>query len=533
MNKTLRRGIILIYVSLSLRTLFLVFGMQRILNVTHSKDFPLENAGFFMIGVAGIILLFRINDCYGKRIELFLQKKHRLILLVSLGGLLVWQLYSCYGGYFLSEWDAGVIRETVRIQFNREYAYLDNGYFSWWPNNMFLVWIFTTVLRFATSVGYSNWKFSLVVFQCVIDVVSIWLVYRVTIELTKNQRVAFLTYAVAFLFVGVSPWFIVAYSDATGIALPILIIRLYQLSMDSEKRVAKTLWSIALGFVSVAGYFIKPQILIAFIAVVLTEICCLIGGKYKRRLVDFSTKAMCYAAGMITFVMLYNNLILPELHFQINSDTTFGWQYYFMMGLNASVDGAWSADDYNFTQAYPTNAERNEANLQEAKRRIKEMGIGGLFQHLCRKQLVNYGDGTFAWNVEGKSFAGDPEWAQNRISSFIRSLIKPEGENYIWFISSKQLIWVMVLFFLLFVFAYPRGTLTYSGDKSIMVMVMSVIGLTVFELLFEARARYLFCYAPLYVILSGWGLRNVYCNIRYCFRNFAAPENEDEAGYSR
>lgn len=524
MNKTLRRIIFGIYVLLFLWTLFLVFGMQHVLNVTHAKNFPLENSGFFIIGVIGIVFLFRINSRYGKQIESFLQKKHRLILLLSLGVFLAWQLYSCYGGFFLSEWDAGVIRETVRVQYNRDYLDLNNVYFSWYPNNILLVWIFTGVVRFAALIGYMNWKFSLVVFQCLIDIASAWLVYRVTIDLTKNQRVAFLAYTTDILLVGLSPWFIVAYSDATGILFPVLIIRLYQLSLNSEKQVVKALWSIILGLVSLAGYFIKPHILIAFIAVILAEIFSLFGKKYKERLHTCGIRIVCYTVGMISFFISYNYSILPSLHFQINPDTTFGWQHYLMMGLNSSTDGAWSADDYNFTLSFLTNNERNEANIQEANRRIKEMGIGGLFQHLCRKQLVNYGDGTFAWNTEGKSFAGDPEWAHNRISEFIRSLIKPEGGKYNWFIASKQLIWVMVLFFQLFVFACPRGTWPYDGDKTITVLIMSVIGLTIFNLLFEARARYLFCYAPLFVILFGCGVRNAYCLFRYYFRRSCIAE---------
>ncbi len=521
MNKTFRWIVVRIYVLMFLWTLFLVFGMQHVFNFTHSKTFPLENAGFFIIGVAGIVLLFQINTHYGKQIESFLQKNHRLILLISLGVFLAWQIYACYGGYFLSEWDTGVIRETVRLQVNRDYAYLDNGYFSMYPNNMLLVWIFTGVVRLAAFVGYMNWKFSLVVFQCLIDAVSMWLVYRVTIDLTNNQRTAFLTYSTAVLLVGISPWFIVAYSDATGILFPVLIIRLYQLSLKSEKNAAKALWSIILGFVSLAGFFIKPQILIAFIAVILAEVFCLFGKGHRRRLSGFSIRTMCYAAGIIIFFVSYNYMILPALHFQRDADKAFGWQHYLMMGLNNSTDGAWSEDDYYYTQTFSTNNERNEANIQEAKRRIKEMGIGGLLQHLCRKQLVNYGDGTFAWNVEGKSFSGDPEWAQNRISDFIRSHIKPEGKNYSWFIASKQLIWVMVLFFQLFVFVHSKGTRLYDGDSStiIITLAMSIIGLTIFNLLFEARARYLFCYAPLFVILFGCGVRNVYRLICYSFRH--------------
>ena len=224
---------------------------------------------------------------------------------------------------------------------------------------------------------------------------------------------------------------------------------------------------------------------------------------------DFIIRVLCYAIGIMAFFVLYNNIVIPTLHFQRDTDSTIGWQHYFMMGLNVSRDGVYSDEDYVFTKSFSTNEERNEANLQEAKKRIKELGIGGLFQHLSRKQLVNYGDGTFAWNVEGNSFAGDPEWAYNGISDFVRSFIKPDGINYNWFISFKQLIWIMVLFLLLFVFVYPRRMSSY-GDNCIIVLAMSIIGLTIFELLFEARARYLFCYAPLFVILSGWGLRNIY-----------------------
>ena len=40
----------------------------------------------------------------------------------------------------------------------------------------------------------------------------------------------------------------------------------------------------------------------------------------------------------------------------------------------------------------------------------------------------------------------------------------------------------------------------------LLVMMLSVIGLTAFELIFEARARYLFTYAPVYILLGIGGL---------------------------
>lgn len=40
--------------------------------------------------------------------------------------------------------------------------------------------------------------------------------------------------------------------------------------------------------------------------------------------------------------------------------------------------------------------------------------------------------------------------------------------------------------------------------------MLSLVGLTLFELIFEARARYLYCYVPLYLLFGSWGLEQFY-----------------------
>ena len=39
--------------------------------------------------------------------------------------------------------------------------------------------------------------------------------------------------------------------------------------------------------------------------------------------------------------------------------------------------------------------------------------------------------------------------------------------------------------------------------------MLAVIGLTLFELLFEARARYIYIYVPIYCILASIGFENI------------------------
>ena len=46
-------------------------------------------------------------------------------------------------------------------------------------------------------------------------------------------------------------------------------------------------------------------------------------------------------------------------------------------------------------------------------------------------------------------------------------------------------------------------------NEAVLVIALSIIGLTMFETLFEPRARYFYIYVPFYVILAPIGLRNV------------------------
>lgn len=509
MNKTLKTLIYGIYGIGFAGTLFLMLGVQRIWNVYTSKSFKFENAGYLLIGFVVIFVLLLLNRKFGRQIETFLEKRSKLLLAASLAFLLIWQLYTCYGGYFVSGWDAGAVLANVQVEYLHDYAQLNSAYFSQYPNNLFLVWLFTQVAVVADFFGLHNIDYELVSFQCVLDVMTMYLVYVIARDFTHSTKTTWLAYAIAYLFVGISPWFIVAYSDATGVIFPVLSIRLYQLALQAKRGRSKLGLSALLGLWAALGYFIKPQTVIVVIALVLVEALRIIGPDFKKRAAAFISKLAFCCLGIMISAAVVTGLAIPSLHFQTNSELAVGWQHFLMMGLNDSTDGVFSADDVGYTMSFATAEERNAGNLAEAQQRIKDFGPKGMLRHLCRKQLVNYGDGTFAWAVEGGSFMGNPEWAQNLSSDFIRSFILPGGANYDTFLSMKQLMWVLIVFFQLFVIFYKRKDLLENGESTLLVMMVAIIGLTLFELMFEARARYLFCYAPIYALLAAWGMRNL------------------------
>ena len=68
--------------------------------------------------------------------------------------------------------------------------------------------------------------------------------------------------------------------------------------------------------------------------------------------------------------------------------------------------------------------------------------------------------------------------------------------------NSELAIWLAVLFL-------GTGGIFYKNKKELTIVMLAIIGLTIFELIFEARARYLYTYVPLYIILAAAGVQKI------------------------
>ena len=510
MCNKLQKIIISLYRLIFVWTLILLLGFQSRFNVYKSKNFPMENTVYLLLGICFIGLLISIYKKHRTKITRIINKNAYIIVFISLIILFFFQLYICYGGYFKSKWDAGIIENTAYYEYSNDFSKIDNSYFSWYPNNKLIVWLYAKIIMFSSLISITNWEYALVCFQCCIDAVTMYLIYKVSLNLTKHQTTALFTFFSGCAFIGISPWFIVAYSDATSFFLPILLIRLYQISNNTNKKSIQYIILSLIGFLTFFSYNIKPQIIICFIAILLVDLLSINYHQFRKKAAVFTKKILFYSMGIILCFCIYTYAIVPSLHIISNPDTVTGWQHYLMMGMNNENDGEFSSHDVEYTRSFETNEERNYMDLMKAEERIKKMGVVGLIRHLCRKQIANYGDGTFAWNVEAGGITPDsPKWAKNGSSTIVRSLIRHDGTHYGVFISIKQIMWLIVILSQLFIFTSSRKQ-SLNEDKSIMCMIISIIGLTVFELIFEARSRYFLCFSPLFVVLSGCAMRNVY-----------------------
>ena len=131
---------------------------------------------------------------------------------------------------------------------------------------------------------------------------------------------------------------------------------------------------------------------------------------------------------------------------------------------------------------------------------------GTFFDHLKKKTLVNYADGTFAWE-ELAYPASVVEEKDGVISPLLRSIIWADGSRHSAFAVMLHSIWMGVLALCVLALPAYHESKKHKSECTLAAMMLALIGITLFETIFEARARYLFIYAPVYLTVGMMGLR--------------------------
>lgn len=417
----------------------------------------------------------------------------------------VLQIYVMYNIFFETGWDAGikVIPAAERIALNGDLEFLKDPYFSTYPNNLLLITIFAAVLKINYHFGVfleDYYLMAIVILNCMISTVSAYLIYKTGKKLL-GEEYAFWGWLLGTCMLVFSPWNVICYSDPMALFFPVLIFWIY--FREEMSPVKKYSLIFLLGYI---GISIKPQVGIAVIAIV-----CIQAVKHVR---EFREKTFLKRMLKITVISLTAILVLSKLldtvykleGFEIDREKSFGIGHYLMMGLNKESMGQFSDDDVAFSEQFLTREERNKADLREAGKRIKELGAGKLVKHLSRKLLITYGSGTFAWGREGNFYMEYKREPNLQAAVRLRSLYYSDGSKYWLFSGAEQILWFMVLMLVYIKIIFGVWNRKREEDPC-QVLVLALTGLMLFELLFEARARYLYAYVPVYILAAMSGLK--------------------------
>ena len=432
--------------------------------------------------------------------------------------------------WFYSGWD---VQEITNM------GTPSRNYFSAYPNQIFLTGVFRMLAGLAGCIGIHPAYLFLLMCSSLCVNLSIALTALSAYKLMRPAY-AYVVLFVAIMLIGYNPWFLIPYSDT--FAMPFVIAPFFVM-LHCHSRFARAFFVV---FFVLIGMFIKPTVLFAGVSigfVALTHLRTtaqvrtprsslntrnprgallasgrrMFAGVLPQSSLLSKLMAVCLAAclaagGAYTIKMRVCASIVPGL-VSLDTNRVFGATHFLMMGTNPVSFGTFSQDDVDRSFTCPNVAARTAMNVHVWKTRVAELGSSGYLVLLARKSLSNYMDGTFGWNGEGcfvmevkGTCAGILDWfgISNAAYHPEKSIIEP-------FSYLSQLVWFITLFGVMLCPYNRRGlpVLVSRAQDSTTSMMIALVMLSVFLMIFECRARYLFLYAPLFVLLATCGFAHL------------------------
>lgn len=400
-------------------------------------------------------------------------------------------------------WDIMVVREYARMA-GTKVALGYDSYLSIYSNNIPVTYLLGKLYEMAERIpGYPYISdFIWLQVNCILVSVGGYFSCLTVKKLTDRVMPVVVTFFLYLALAGISPWKTAPYTDTYGMIFPVMCVYFY-VSYQKEARNAFRILYIALSIMTaVIGGTVKPSVYILLIAVMILEILGLATDFRRRWKIVFMEAVL--TAGLLSGAKAFQSDMIREMGLIFNPEVEASWQHYLNMGLNEETTGGYNGEDATIFGEFQTDkSARNQAALERAAERLKERGLPGTLWFWLRKMVMTFNDGTFGWGTEVwmndyypediASFTGLTQWLRERFW--------PEGEDREQYYTLCQLTWIFCML------GIP-GKCIHKRDENekYAIFNLSFLGIFFYQMLFEARARYLFVFLPLLIAISVCGM---------------------------
>ncbi len=449
-----------------------------------------------LIALMGWMLLWNVL----KEVKLSIRKWNGLAMAISLA-MCAFLLWRGLQFFFVITWaDAVFVYHSAVLRALGRTPLEYGWYFSIYPNNLFLsaVWSVWMKIFGLFGVGTEEWPVWAVCLQSVMFSLGGYLLY-----VAAGRRGRGIWAVTAYvLLAGISPWVMLPYSDALGLFWICLLAWQWRrakalwLLNSPWQGLWMTLWALAAGI----GYWIKPTLLCYPLGCMIAALWLVYSKRQWKRSKTW-IGAGAWVLGMVLALLAWRG---AEKYMGVERDEsrTMVAAHYWMMGLNPRTNGVYANEDVEYSLLAANPRERSANALRVGRQRLLDMGWFGTLGFYGKKLLAIYNDGSFAWAGEGGFFPEDMEAlrsARNAGSWIYRQLgwWLDSGENSLPFFA-LQILWLSLLAYGVaasFLALFRPGA--KGGEEC-----LALLGLMLFVLLFEARARYLFAFIPVYILLA-------------------------------
>ncbi len=392
--------------------------------------------------------------------------------------------------YYVETWDMGVV-------YNAAEYYVTNGsfdmgkydYFLWFPNNSPLYNMFVLLFKIFSLLGITNTALALNIFNSVLLVISAWFVEK-TVQVFIGKEYTGTGFMFCVALCPFSLYAVLAYTDTFSMVFLSAALYFYARAIKDKGNYFVNLTAFAL--CTAYGSSLKVSVLILAVAAVIDIV--LKHNGLRRTLVSLLLVAAVSFGGFAVFKTAHENSpFLPDYDY----DYTIPYTHWVMMGLNGL--GGYNDDDYqNITLQYPDKETRQQANIEEIIHRIEEKGAAGMVDHLKNKLSFIYSEGTF-----GACYKLD------------RAVVRPNGlHEYIIYLGSRFSLlgnYSLALFMMMLVFiTFAVFMGIKNKDTSAVMPAISLVGVTIFLLMWEARARYILNFLPIFILMTCFGIKELF-----------------------
>lgn len=472
-----------------------------------------------LILLAVILNRMRITKDVIKRVENFCFKYRGafgvaiFVLVFVIQYIIVDNIYQKIG------WDVRVVWDSVTEWMNHETPTITH-YYNMYPNNIAISILLYLLRGFVKGKEMAEQYHFVVIVNVLLIDLGIFMTYKAANRLLGFRMAVISMIWCIFLF-GFTGWIVIPYTDTMTFWIPITILYLFLLACEKELRTGKRFAAVGgIGFLSVLGYYLKPQCIIILIAILFVFFCTGVIKLTRKKKQEEITqiinrkKVTVVMAGLITglavAIVLFTvvcNKIVPD---EITTEASMPMEHFFMMGLNENPSvsgfGSYCDDDVNYTNQGETTAEKRTLNRKLTIERLTNFGVAGFINHLYQKGTWILGDGTLYWQGEGSFWLEDYSQNDSQLQKKIRekyynSVISGNSDIMPYLEHMKLLcgIWYLTLFFVIF----APFCVTKRERIWFWIPCLAILGAFMFTLLFEGRTRYLINYIPLFALVAA------------------------------
>lgn len=385
-------------------------------------------------------------------------------------------------------WDYGeLLRCAANYVLNGE---MSTDYFAIYPNNKLweglLILYFNIIKVFFANITANQLYYASTVLSSALVVGGVSVIWKI---IGKDF------YNMLFILCCLPLWLYstFAYTDT----ITFLLVALFIWIIDSNELEAsdvslKSYFIYAfIGFLAAFGYSIKPTFIICIIAFLCIKICCC--GFNRKKVICIVLFAAVFLISKVSISNLCDSIIVVSEEATDRYETPAS--HYLMMGLNRDSNGGYHADDVAYTQSFLTYDEKVEANITEYKRRIKEHGVFSTIKFmLITKTTRTWANSLLNINMY---LAREP-----LRPSLLHEFVIEDGRFF-----NITVIYSWIYYMIMTIGMFLSGFIKDdSGNNTIKIMRLTVVGVFIFYAFWECNSRYLFQFLPcmLLVSIDGW-----------------------------